>query len=66
MYSVYTGTYRYVPKTMISYNRSRFQMIAIWDDGPLAKDGFHWANIKHLAVLLALIVASYTIRERQS
>ena len=29
--------------------------IANWDDGQLAKDGFHWENVKHLAVLLALI-----------
>ena len=26
MYSVQTGTYLYIPKTLISYNRSRFQM----------------------------------------
>ena len=29
MYSVQTSTYMYVPKSMISYNRSRFQM-PIW------------------------------------
>jgi hypothetical protein len=33
------------------WNRS---CIANWDDWQL-KDGFHWENVKHLAVLLALI-----------
>ena len=31
MYSVQTSTYMYVPKSMISYNRSRFQMYDIID-----------------------------------
>ncbi len=26
-----------------------------WNDGQLPKDGFHWENVKHLTVLLALI-----------
>ncbi len=30
--------------------------IANWNDGHLPKDGFHWENVKHLTVLLALIV----------
>ncbi len=34
------------------WNRS---CIANWDDGQLAKDVFQWENVKHLAVLLALI-----------
>jgi hypothetical protein len=34
------------------WNRS---CIANWDDGQLAKYGFHWENVKHMAVLLALI-----------
>ena len=34
------------------WNRS---CIANWDDGQLPKDGFHWKNVKHLTVLLALI-----------
>ena len=34
------------------WNRS---CIANWDDGQLPKDGFHWKNVNHLTVLLALI-----------
>ncbi len=29
MYSVQTSTYMYVPKSMISYNRSQFQMLCM-------------------------------------
>ena len=30
-------------------------LILYWDDWQLPKDGFHWENVKHLTVLLALI-----------
>jgi hypothetical protein len=29
--------------------------ITNWNDRQLPKDGFHWENVKHLTVLLALI-----------
>ena len=35
-----------------TWNRS---CIANWGDGQLPKDGFHWENVKHLTVRLALI-----------
>jgi len=40
--------------------------IGIWNDRQLPKDGFHWENVKHLTVRLALIHDTGTAIQKPS